>query len=86
MSKLEKLVASLLSETNDHSFSDLEKVLLAFGFVEVRSRGSHHVFQDDEGRKPISIPKKGGKKVKKTYVKRVVQILKLEEWYEQQKE
>ena len=56
MSKIEKLVASLLGETNDHSFSDLKKVLLAFGFVEVRSNGSHHMFRDNKGRKLPPIP------------------------------
>lgn len=84
MTKLEKLVESFLSNSNDFKFSDVEKVLSAFGFEEVRSKGSHHMFRHPDGREPLSIPKKG-KKVKKTYIKRIVQLLELEEWYEQQK-
>ena len=82
MSKLEKLVASLLSGSSDHSFSDVKRVLLEFGFVENRSRGSHHVFKHRDGRRQV-IPRKHGKKVKKVYVAETVKLLKLEEWYEE---
>lgn len=84
MSKLEKLVASLLRDSSDYSFSDLKKVLIAFGYVEVRIRGSHHTFRNPDGQTQV-IPKKHGKKVRKPYVKRTVKILNLEDWYEQQK-
>ncbi|MEM6599052.1 MAG: type II toxin-antitoxin system HicA family toxin [Cyanobacteria bacterium P01_C01_bin.69] len=84
MSKLEKRVASLLRDSSDYAFSDLKKVLLAFGYTEVRVQGSHHTFRDEKGHVQV-VPKKGGKKVKKPYVKRAAKILKLEEWYEQQK-
>lgn len=83
MTKLEKLVESFLSNSSDFKFSDVEQVLKAFGFQELRSKGSHHIFGHPDGRKLPSIPKKSGK-VKKTYVKRIVQILELKEWYEQQ--
>ena len=56
----------------------------AFGFHDVRSKGSHHMFRHPDGRKLPAISKKG-KKVKKVYVKKIVQILELEEWYEEQK-
>lgn len=83
MSKLEKLIASLLRDSADYPFSDVEKVLNAFEFYEERSKGSHHIFRKPGGPSLPAIPKKGGKTVKKTYVKRIVQILELEEWYEQ---
>lgn len=82
MSKIEKLIASLLGDSSDHSFSELKKVLLEFGFVESRSKGSHHVFKHEDGRRQV-IPKKHGKKVKKPYVDETVTLLKLAEWYEQ---
>ncbi|PZO60323.1 MAG: hypothetical protein DCF15_02195 [Phormidesmis priestleyi] len=85
MSKLTKLVTSLLNDAADYPFTDIEKVLIAFGYQEVRARGSHHMFRHPDGRGIPAIPKKGGKRVKKTYVKRIVQILELKEWYEQQK-
>lgn len=84
MSKLEKLVASLLGDSKDHVFSDLKKVLLAFGFEENRSSGSHHVFKHPDGRRQV-IPKKHGKKVRKVYVDKAVKALNLVEWYEKQK-
>lgn len=86
MSRIEKLVASFLSNSSDFKFSDVEKVLSAFGFQDVRSKGSHHMFRHPDGRKLPAIPKKDGNRVKKIYIKRIVQILELEEWYEQQKE
>jgi predicted RNA binding protein YcfA (HicA-like mRNA interferase family) len=84
MSKLEKLIASLLGDSSDHSFADLKKVLLAFGFIEVRSKGSHHVFRHEDGRNQV-IPKKHGKKVRKVYVDDAIESLNLREWYEQRK-
>ncbi len=85
MAKLEKLVESFLSNSSDFKFSDVEKVLSAFGFQEARAKGSHHMFRHPDGRKVPAIPK-SGKRVKKIYIKKIVQLLKLEEWYEQQKE
>ena len=85
MSKLEKLVASLLNDAGDYPFSDVKRILIAFGCQEVRVRGSHHIFRHADGRKIPAIPTKGGKTVKKAYVKELVQILELEEWYEQQR-
>lgn len=81
MTKLEKLVESFISNSGEFRFSDVERVLNAFDFQELRSKGSHHIFGHSDGRKMPAIPKK----VKRTYVKRIVQILELEEWYEQQK-
>ncbi|MEL7459246.1 MAG: type II toxin-antitoxin system HicA family toxin [Pseudomonadota bacterium] len=65
MSKLEKLIASLLGDSSDHAFSDLKKVLLKFGFVEDRSKGSHPIFRHEDGRRQV-IPKKHGRRVRKS--------------------
>lgn len=83
MSKLEKLVASLLNDAGDYSYSDAKKVLSDFGFKEVRVKGSHHTFRHEDGRTQV-IPLKHGKRVKKVYIKEIVQLLELKEWYEQQ--
>lgn len=72
MTKLEKLVESFLSNSSEFKFSDVARVLNAFGFQELRSKGSHHIFGHPDGRTLPAIPKKGGKKVKRTYVKRIV--------------
>jgi predicted RNA binding protein YcfA (HicA-like mRNA interferase family) len=74
MSKLEKLIAHLRSEPTEASFSDVQKILEHLNFVEVRASGSHHVFRDQNGRM-IVVPKKSGSKVKKVYIKKVINLL-----------
>ncbi|NEU71385.1 type II toxin-antitoxin system HicA family toxin [Hassallia byssoidea VB512170] len=79
MSKLNKLVQEFLKRSPKVRFEDVRYLLEAFGFEETRSKGSHHSFRDLEGRK-VTIPKKGGQKVKKVYVQQIIQLLNLEEW------
>jgi predicted RNA binding protein YcfA (HicA-like mRNA interferase family) len=79
MSKLAKLIRSFLANPPDVRFEDVRYVLEAFGFQEKRSRGSHHTFENEMG-KVIVVPKKGGQKVKRFYVQRIVELLKLEDW------
>jgi len=78
MSKLEKLISQFLKNPPEVSFEDVVYVLKAFGFEEKRSKGSHHSFRDSQGRK-ITIPKKGGQKVKGIYVQKIVKLLDLKE-------
>lgn len=82
--KLTKLVKRFLSEPPEVRFEEARYLLEAFGFVEVRSKGSHHIFRHPDKRMQITIPKSGGKRVKKPYVKEIVRLLKLEEWYDNQ--
>lgn len=77
--KLIKLVRRFLSEPAEVRFEEVRQLLEAFGFSEARSKGSHHTFRNSEGLK-ITVPKKGGKMVKGTYIKQIVVLLKLEEW------
>lgn len=79
MGKLEKLVEQFLNQPPEVRFEDVRYLLEAFGFEEKRSKGSHHSFRDSQGRK-ITVPKKGGQKVKGIYVQQIVQLLNLEEW------
>ncbi|HAZ47988.1 MAG TPA: type II toxin-antitoxin system HicA family toxin [Cyanobacteria bacterium UBA11369] len=60
-------------------------ILTAFGFEEKRSKGSHHSFRDSAGR-TITVPKKGGQKVKGVYVQQIVELLNLEEWSDENTE
>lgn len=78
MSKLEKLILQFLKNPPEVSFEDVVYVLKAFGFEEKRTKGSHHSFRDSQGRK-ITIPKKGGQKVKGVYVQKIVKLLALKE-------
>jgi predicted RNA binding protein YcfA (HicA-like mRNA interferase family) len=79
MSKLSKIIKYLLSRPPEARFEEISYVLEAFGFREIRSRGSHHAFENDTG-DVVIIPKKGGRKVKKTYIQEVIKLLDLENW------
>lgn len=85
MGKLEKLVEQFLNQPPEVRFEDVVYILSAFGFEEKRSKGSHHSFRDSQGRK-ITVPKKGGQKVKGVYVQQIVELLKLSEWNDENTE
>ena len=79
MSKLAKIIKYLLSHPPEARFEEIAYILEAFGFREVRSKGSHHSFENNTG-EVIIIPKKGGRKVKRTYIEEVIKLLDLENW------
>jgi predicted RNA binding protein YcfA (HicA-like mRNA interferase family) len=83
MSKLEKLVALFLREPPDISVEEVISVLKEFGYSERSVVGSHHTFVK-LGARPITVPTTNGRRVKKVYIKRIIELLGLEEWYEQQ--
>lgn len=76
MGKLEKLIELFLRQPPEVRFADVCYLLEAFGYVEQRSKGSHHTFSDPDG-KTIVIPKVSGQKVKRVYVKRIIELLEL---------
>jgi predicted RNA binding protein YcfA (HicA-like mRNA interferase family) len=76
MSKLDKLLKKLLNDPPELDYDDVYYILVAFGFQEISSKGSHHTFRNNEKLK-ITVPKQGGKTVKKTYLKQIVKLLKL---------
>ncbi|NCQ03245.1 MAG: addiction module toxin, HicA family, partial [Cyanobacteria bacterium] len=59
-------------------FEDIYTILKAYGYQEIRSKGSHHAFENDQG-DVIIVPKKGGQKVKKTYIEEIIKKLNLED-------
>jgi predicted RNA binding protein YcfA (HicA-like mRNA interferase family) len=76
MGKLEKLIELFLRQPPEVKFTDVCYLLEAFDYSEQRSKGSHHTFSHPNG-ETIVIPKVGGKKVKRVYVKRIIEILEL---------
>jgi predicted RNA binding protein YcfA (HicA-like mRNA interferase family) len=76
MGKLEKLIELFLRQPPEVRFTEVCYLLEAFGYTEQRSKGSHHTFSNPNG-KTIVIPKVGGNKVKRVYVKRIIEILEL---------
>jgi len=77
--KLRKLIAKFLTFPPEVRFEEVRYILEAFGYQEVRSKGSHHAFENEKGN-VIIIPKKRGKKVKRTYVVAIIKLLNLEDW------
>lgn len=77
MSKLEKLIKKLLSRPPEARFDDIYTILRAYGYQEIRSKGSHHAFENVNG-DIIIVPKKGGQKVKRTYIEEIIIKLNLE--------
>jgi predicted RNA binding protein YcfA (HicA-like mRNA interferase family) len=80
MSKLEKLISKFQAKPSDVSFSDIEYLLKAYGYEEVRSNGSHHSFRNPEREpKVIIVPKVHGRRVKKPYIVQILTYLDLEQ-------
>ncbi|GBF81873.1 type II toxin-antitoxin system HicA family toxin [Aphanothece sacrum] len=77
MSKLEKLIQKLLRDPPELSYDEVYYILTNFGFQEISNQGSHHTFRS-ENKLKITIPKKGGQTVKRTYLKQIVKLLELE--------
>jgi predicted RNA binding protein YcfA (HicA-like mRNA interferase family) len=77
MSKLDKLLEKLLNDPTELDYDDVYYILISFGFQEISSKGSHHTFRNNEKLK-ITVPKKGGKTVKRIYLKQIVKLLEIE--------
>ena len=76
MSKREKLRQKLRQQPAEADMQDVQTLLQRFGFTLVRTHGSHHIFEYDDGKRfqQIVIPLHG-RRVKKVYVERTVMIL-----------
>ncbi len=82
VSRLCKLIETLLRLPPEAKFKDVEKILEEFGWELNRTRGSHHVFTKP-GRRPLTVPTVKGRTVKTTYLKKLIELLELEEYHEQ---
>jgi predicted RNA binding protein YcfA (HicA-like mRNA interferase family) len=77
MGKLEKLLLKFRALPPEIRFTEVAWLLEQYGYIEVRSKGSHHHFRHGTG-KIISVPKTKGKMVKLTYLKLILNLLELE--------
>lgn len=84
MAKFLKLIEKLLRRPPEAHFKDIIKVLENFGWKLKKCKGSHYVYYK-EGYLPLTITKHKNK-VKRGYIIKLIKILELEEWYEEQKE
>jgi len=86
MSSLVKLVKKFLLEPDSvDDINEVRRLLEQFGYSEKKKRGSECVFHK-KGAYPINVPLIKGRKVKTPYIKRLADLLNLEEWYEKNKE
>ena len=79
-----KIVKTILVNRKHVSFEDMDKLLRAFGYEPKQPRkGSSHFVYRKKGAMPITIPFKRPF-LKEVYVKQVIKLLKLEEFYEKE--
>jgi predicted RNA binding protein YcfA (HicA-like mRNA interferase family) len=79
MGKLSNLIQKFLASPPEVRFEEVRTLLEGLGFHEERSKGSHHIFRDEQGRQ-LTIPKTGSQKVKRPYIQKIVELLNLEDW------
>ena len=82
MSRFDKLVEQFLREPPEVLFTDVAKVLEAFGYEERPSGGGSHRAFVKLGHPPKIVPTIKGRRVKKAYVRMIIENLNLEDWYE----
>ncbi len=75
MTRIDKLQERLLRKPVDMRFDEVKAILKSHGFENARTRGSHFFFTNN--RNVISIPVHNNT-VKKTYLEKIIEILKLE--------
>ncbi len=78
MGRREKLIAPIRARPPKADFSDVRAALEYFGRVLDRESGSHATFTK-RGEFPVTIPKVGGKKVKRAYLTLLCERLGLED-------
>ena len=81
MSSFEKLIERFVYNQNNITINDVRRLLNDFGYTEKKKPGSECTFHK-KGSNPINVPTVKGRYVKKFYVKRIVEILELEEYLE----
>ena len=78
-----KIVKAILANRKHVSFEDMDKLLRAFGYEPKQPRrGSSHYVYRKKGVNPIVVPFKRPF-LKEIYVRQIVKLLNLEEFYEE---
>lgn len=82
MAKLLKLVEKMLRLPSELRYEEVIKVLEAFDWQFINTDGSHFIYA--KGDVQITVVRHHNK-VKRGYIREIIEILNLEEWYEQNK-
>ncbi len=77
--RLCKRIKKLFESPKDVEYDQIKYILQNFGYTEHKGKGSHCVFRK-KNEYPITIPKH--KPLKRVYIREVIKMLKLEDWYE----
>lgn len=78
MSRLEKLIEVIRARPPEARFEDVRKLLEAFGWEMRRQSGSHVSFKK-RGERSITVPLVSGRKVKRTYLDQLCELLGLDD-------
>lgn len=49
MAKIDKIILKMKNQPKGITFNEVKKVLEHLGYIEVRIRGSHHQFRNEQG-------------------------------------
>ncbi len=82
MTRIERLIERIRRRPVEVDFDDVERLLRHFGWTLDRVNGSHVTFVKSS-EYPITVPKKGGRKVKGRYLDESCKRLRLDEIDEQ---
>lgn len=83
MTSFKNRVTLLLSNPPEMAYDEIKSILEHFGFYRDREKGSHCIYRHKDGRK-IGFPKSGGRYIKRPYLIEIADILRLEEWLDEQ--
>lgn len=78
MTRLEKLIQRIKARPPQADFSDVKRLLEAFGWTKVRQSGSHVAFKK-QGERTIIVPLVLGRRVERVYLDEILHRLELDE-------
>jgi predicted RNA binding protein YcfA (HicA-like mRNA interferase family) len=71
LANVERILARLRRHPPEADFGDVRLVLEAYGWTKNHETGSHAIFAKS-GERAISVPKVGGRRVKRVYIREVL--------------
>ena len=77
MGSREKLLEKMLSQPPEVTFAEFARFMVMHGWKKTREKGSHVIFVNSAGRM-LTVPRKHGRKVSRTYIVQALKILELE--------
>ena len=78
MTKLDKLIDRIRARPPEADFADVWTLMKAYGWTIGRERGSHVTFVKP-GERSVTVPKQGGRKVKRVYLDLLCDLLGLDD-------